>query len=97
MTVTALAGIKREADKANWSLDRAITECVERGWTGFKAEWVAPKQSFAQQAADVARTTIPAVNAGPDPVLLKIEADRKSAAPIPAHIRQQINQVLRKA
>jgi uncharacterized protein YdaU (DUF1376 family) len=40
MTVTALAGIKREADKANWSLDKAISECVSRGWTGFKAEWV---------------------------------------------------------
>jgi uncharacterized protein YdaU (DUF1376 family) len=97
VTVTALAGIKREADKANWSLARAITECVERGWTGFKAEWVAPKQSFAQQAADVARTTVPAQHTGPDPVLLKIEADRQKAAPMPEHIRQQINQVLRKA
>jgi uncharacterized protein YdaU (DUF1376 family) len=96
ITATALAGIKREADKASWSLDRAITECVERGWTAFKAEWVAPKQSFAQQAADVARTTVPAQNTGPDPVLLKIEADRQKAAPMPAHIRQQINQVLRK-
>jgi hypothetical protein len=96
VTVTSLAGIKREADKANWSLARAITECVERGWTGFKAEWVAPKQSFAQQAADIARSTVPAQNSGPNPVLLKIEADRQKAAPMPAHIRQQINQVLRK-
>ena len=97
VTVTALAGIKREADKANWSLARAITECVERGWTGFKAEWVAPKPTFAQQAADVARTTVPAQHSGPDPVLLKIAADREKATPMPEHIRQQINQVLRKA
>jgi hypothetical protein len=96
ITATALAGIKREADKASWSLDRAITECVERGWTAFKAEWVAPKQSFAQQAADIARSTVPAPHTGPDPVLVKIEADRQKAAPMPAHIRQQINQVLRK-
>ena len=96
ITPTALAGIKREADKASWSLDRAITECVERGWTGFKAEWVAPKQTFAQQAADIARSTVPAQHSGPDPVLVKIEADRQKAAPMPAHIRQQINQVLRK-
>jgi hypothetical protein len=96
MTVTALAGIKREAEKANWSLNRAIDECVSRGWTGFKAEWVAAKQTFAQQAADIARTTVPAQHSGPDPVLLKIEADRQNAAPMPAHIRQQINQVLRK-
>jgi hypothetical protein len=97
VTVTALAGIKREADKANWSLARAITECVERGWTSFKAEWVAPKPTFAQQAADIARTTVPAKHSGPDPVLLKIAADREKATPMPEHIRQQINQVLRKA
>ncbi len=96
MTVTALAGIKREADKANWSLDMAIKECVSRGWAGFKAEWVEEKKSFAQQAADVARSTVPAANTGPDPVLLKIEQDRKKAVPMPAEIRQQINQVLRK-
>ena len=81
VTVTSLAGIKREADKANWSLARAITECVERGWTGFKAEWVAPKPTFAQQAADIARTTVPAQHAGRDPVLLKIEQDRHKAVP----------------
>jgi hypothetical protein len=43
MTVTALAGIKREADKAGWPLEKAIAECVARGWTGFKADWVADK------------------------------------------------------
>lgn len=96
MTVTALAGLKREAEKANWSLNRALDECVSRGWTGFKAEWVAAKPTFAQQAADVARTTVPAQHSGPDPVLLKIEADRQKAAPMPDHIRQQINSVLRK-
>jgi uncharacterized protein YdaU (DUF1376 family) len=53
-------------------------------------------KTFAQQAADVARTTVPARNSGPDPVLLKIEADRKNAKPMPESIRQQINQVLRK-
>jgi uncharacterized protein YdaU (DUF1376 family) len=81
ITATALAGIKREADKASWSLDRAITECVERGWTAFKAEWVAPKQSFAQQAADIARSTVPAQHTGPDPVLIKIQQDRLKAVP----------------
>jgi len=75
---------------------------------GTKADWLAtwrnwvrrqsaPKQSFAQQVADVARSTVPAQHSGPDPVLIKIEQDRKNAAPMPAHIRQQINQVLRKA
>jgi len=69
-------------------------------WTMTWRNWVrrqsAPKQSFAQQAADVARSTVPAQHTGRDPVLLKIEADRKNAAPMPEHIRQQIAQVLRK-
>jgi uncharacterized protein YdaU (DUF1376 family) len=96
VTQTVIDGIQREANKADWTLDAAIAECVVRGWQSFKAEWVAPKQTFAQQAADIARTTVPAQHSGPDPVLLKIAADREKATPMPAHIRQQINQVLRK-
>ena len=52
--------------------------------------------TFAQQAADIARVTVPGSTA-PDPALLKIQQDREKATPMPAHIRQQINQVLRKA
>ena len=37
---TALRGIKREASKANISLNDALQEICARGWTGFKAEWV---------------------------------------------------------
>jgi hypothetical protein len=70
-------------------------------WTATWRNWVrrqsAPKQSYAQQAADIARTTVPAANKGPDPALVKIEQDRQKATPMPAHIRQQINSVLRKA
>ena len=70
-------------------------------WLATWRNWVrrqsAPKLSFAQQAADIARTTVPAKHTGPDPVLLKIAADREKATPMPDHIRQQINQVLRKA
>lgn len=38
-TATALAGIQREAALAGISLEAAMTECVERGWIGFKAAW----------------------------------------------------------
>jgi uncharacterized protein YdaU (DUF1376 family) len=96
VTQTVIAGIQKQADEVGWTLEAALTECVVRGWQSFRADWVKPKQTFAQQAADVARSTVPAQNTGPDPVLLKIEADRQKAAPMPAHIRQQINQVLRK-
>lgn len=41
VTATALAGIAREAAKAGWPMEKALSECVARGWRGFKAEWVA--------------------------------------------------------
>lgn len=40
ITPTVIAGIKREADKAGYSLETALRTCCERGWQGFKAEWV---------------------------------------------------------
>jgi hypothetical protein len=96
LTQTAWELFLNQVTKAGWTVEDAIKECCLRTWASFKAEWVAPKQSFAQQAADIAQTTVPAQHSGPDPVLLKIEADRQKAAPMPDHIRQQINQVLRK-
>ena len=95
VTQRALDAIKEEAKKADWQLEAALTECCLRGWTGFKAEWVKPK-TFAQQAADVARTTVPPANTGPDPALVKIEQDRLKAVPMPDHIRNQIKSVMRK-
>lgn len=40
ITPTAMAGIRREADKAGMTLGEALAMCCERGWRGFKAEWV---------------------------------------------------------
>ncbi len=40
ITQTALDGIKREADKAGYTMEQALKTCCERGWVGFKAEWV---------------------------------------------------------
>jgi len=51
LTQTAIDGIRREADKAGWTLDAALRECCARGWTGFKADWVAEnKQPRASPA-----------------------------------------------
>jgi hypothetical protein len=67
---------------------------VKLAWTPTWRNWVrrqsAPKQTFAQQAADVARTTVPARNTGPDPVLLQIAEDRKKASPPPANLRDLV-------
>lgn len=40
LTETAFKGIEREALKAGISAEQAITICCERGWGGFKAEWL---------------------------------------------------------
>ena len=40
ITQTAIDGISREAAKAGLTLEAALTMCCERGWTGFKADWV---------------------------------------------------------
>jgi len=40
ITKTAMEGIRREAGKAGLSLADALMICCERGWAGFKAEWV---------------------------------------------------------
>jgi ribosomal protein S13 len=44
-TETALKGIEREAAKAGWTLEAAITEAIERGWQGFKSDWVEGKKN----------------------------------------------------
>jgi len=43
LTETAVDGIRREADRAGWTLEAALSECCSRGWVGFKADWVADK------------------------------------------------------
>lgn len=40
ITQTALKGIEREANNAGLSLEQALTICCERGWRGFRAEWL---------------------------------------------------------
>lgn len=53
LTATALTAIEKEAGKAGWSLEKALSECAARGWIGFKAEWVdklsTQKLSFAER------------------------------------------------
>lgn len=51
ITDLVMAGIKREADKARYTLEAALAEVVVRNWTSFKAEWVLEKQTATQKAA----------------------------------------------
>jgi hypothetical protein len=43
LTYTALAGIEREAKKANMTTEAALIKCCEMAWVGFKSEWVLPR------------------------------------------------------
>jgi uncharacterized protein YdaU (DUF1376 family) len=52
ITDTAIQGIEREAKKANMTLNDALQEICARGWTGFKAEWVADKQQVSTDWRD---------------------------------------------
>lgn len=45
VTATALKGIAREAAKADKPLEEVLSICCERGWGGFKADWLDAKQT----------------------------------------------------
>lgn len=44
VTDRVVSSIEKEAKKAGWSLEDALTEIVTRGWTSFKADWVTKQQ-----------------------------------------------------
>lgn len=76
ITETVIKTIAFEAEKAGWTLEKALAECAARGWRGFKADWVMAKQN----PADIVKLTVPPSNE-PDPALEKIKADAKITRP----------------
>jgi len=88
ITQRAIDKISEEANLAGWTLEKALEECIVRGWQAFKAEWVAKKGN----PADIVRLTVPRSNE-PDPALLKIEEDAKKAAPIPFEVLARMAQI----
>jgi hypothetical protein len=54
LTETAVRGITREAAKVGYTLEQALTVCCERGWAGFKAEWIAKDQPGGMKNKQVA-------------------------------------------
>jgi len=90
VTQLVIDGIKKEADKAGFTLEDAIKEIVVRNWQGFKAEWVLPKPTFG----DIARVSV-APTQGRDPALLKLDEDKKITKPMPPEIMAQIKEVMK--
>lgn len=69
---TVIDGIRREAEKAGWTLEAAMAESVAQGWQGFKADWILRDKGFSRTVhtpADV------------DPLLASIRAKRAAMAP----------------
>ena len=55
VTQTAIDGIVRESLKAGVSLQTVLETCCERGWTGFKAEWMQSQPSQQDKNMGAAR------------------------------------------
>lgn len=53
LTETALLGIERQARMAGLSLNDALKMCCERGWQGFKAEWVDTRNALEKQTDEI--------------------------------------------
>lgn len=53
---TVINQIRKEADKAGWTLEQALSEISARGWRGFKASWVADKVSNAERLSNTMAT-----------------------------------------
>ena len=66
ITQTALKGIEREANNAGLSLEQALTICCERGWRGFRAEWLHSDRGNhpAQPKPNRSNTVPPHTNGG---------------------------------
>jgi hypothetical protein len=88
LTDLVINGIKKEADKAGWSMDMALNEIVVRNWVSFKAEWVAKHENKADQVF----TTVPS-RFERDPALIEVENKLKEAVPMPPEIRAAIERL----
>lgn len=92
LIIRKLDGFRQKGQDVKAILEKSITS----SWQDvFELRELAQK-IFSQQAADIARVTVPG-NSDPDPALVKIAEDRKKAVPMPEYIRNQINSVTRKS
>ena len=91
ITQRAIDAISSEAQKIGWTLEKALEECVIRGWQAFKADWV-----VKPNPADIVRITVPSKNE-PDAALEKIKADDLKAAPIPLEVLAKMAQLRKSA
>jgi hypothetical protein len=92
LTQTALDGITREAAKAGLPLATVLEMCCERGWVGFKAEWVQEKRNGYLPPQP--NETVPA-KPGIDPTLAKLTAEAALVKPPSPEMRQKLENLKR--
>jgi hypothetical protein len=83
VSATAVEDARKEAKKAGVSLNRFFVIWCRRGSQGLEASWLTPEEKAEPRAA------------GPDPTLEKLKRNAQEAAPMPAEIRERINEVLK--
>ena len=49
VTQGVLNSLRIEAEKLNWSLEQALRKQIDRGWTGFEADWCLPTVKTGSQ------------------------------------------------
>jgi uncharacterized protein YdaU (DUF1376 family) len=59
-TATALKIMRREAEKAGFTIEKALETCCARGWQGFEAKWVQERLTASQER----RNTMDALTRG---------------------------------
>lgn len=91
LTNTAIQGLMREAAKAKMTLEQVMSTCCERGWVGFKSDWMIG-QVIRVNPVDIVHQTTP-TPANHDAALRKIEEDRKKAVPIPESVKLFAKQI----
>ena len=98
VTETVVKSARKESEKAGISFNAFLTIWCARGSQGLQADWLKPqeRQTYAQQAADIARTTVPGKQER-DPALVKLDNDAKITAPPPTHILERFKQLRKEA
>jgi len=93
VTKTAIDGIKREALKAGVSFEDALRICCERGWRGFKAEWLLPKENgINAPPAFIAKPILPVDQQVP--VLANLPRKTETGMELAAQARQALKKVV---
>jgi uncharacterized protein YdaU (DUF1376 family) len=91
LTETALTAISKQAVLAGWSLEETLSECILRGWRGFKADWVKGDNHGHQRNGEKPRSPADRFRQR----LAEQEGDGKALAGNAGDIRPQVGEQFR--